>query len=66
MRSEELLEGWKDIEQMPHYQSLPYMQIICPELISKHYDNPLAGHFGIKTTRELKTPIGGSTYLWIL
>ena len=37
-----------------HYQGLPYVpEIIWIELISKHYDNPLAGHFGIKKTQEL-------------
>ena len=47
-------EGWDDIEGVRHYQSLPYVpEIIRTELISRHHDNPLASHFGIKKTREL-------------
>ncbi len=54
LRSEGLPEGWKDIEQVLHYQDLPYVpKVIRSELISKHHDNPLAGHFSIKKTREL-------------
>ncbi len=54
LRSEGLLEGWKDIEQVLHYQGLSYVpKVIRSELISRHYDDPLAGHFGIEETREL-------------
>ncbi len=28
-------------------------EIVRYELISRHYDNPLAGHFGINKTQEL-------------
>ena len=50
----EHLEGWDDINSMLHYQGLPYVpEIIQTELISRHHDNPLAGHFGIEKTREL-------------
>ncbi len=39
---------------MLHYQGLPYIpKVICSELISRHHDDPLAGHFGIEKTREL-------------
>ncbi len=39
---------------MLHYQGLPYVpKVIRSELISRHYDDPLAGHFGIEKTREL-------------
>ena len=39
---------------MLHYQGLLYVpEIIRTELISRHHDDPLAGHFGIKKTREL-------------
>ena len=35
-------------------QGLPYVtEIIRTELISRHHDDPLAGHFGIEKTREL-------------
>ncbi len=54
LRSEWLSESWEDIEQVLHYQSLPYIpKVIRSELISRHHDNPLAGHFGIEKTREL-------------
>ncbi len=54
LRSEALLKGWEDIEQGFYYQDLLYVpKIICLELISRHHDNSLAGHFGIETTREL-------------
>ena len=50
LRSEQvLLEGWEDIEQVLHYQGLPYVsKVIRSELISRHYDNLLVGHFGIE------------------
>ncbi len=54
LRSEGLLEGWEDIEQVLYYQGLPYVpKVIHSELISRHHDDPLAGHFGIEKTREL-------------
>ncbi len=54
LRSEGLPKGWEDIKQVLHYQSFPYVpKVICLELISKYYDEPLAGHFGIEKTREL-------------
>ncbi len=54
LRSEGLPEGWEDIEQVLHYQGLPYVpKVIRSELISRHHDDPLAGHFGIEKTREL-------------
>ncbi len=54
LRSEGLPEGWEEIEQVLHYHGLPYIpKVICSELISRHYNNPVAGHFGIEKTREL-------------
>ena len=39
---------------MLHHQGLPYIpEIIRTELINRHHNNPLAGHFGIEKTREL-------------
>ena len=39
---------------MLHYQDLPYVpEIIQTELISRHHNNLLPGHFGIKKIREL-------------
>ncbi len=41
---------------MLHHQGLLYMpEVVRTELISRHHDNPLAGHFGIKKTQELIT-----------
>lgn len=56
LRSErqQLLESWKDIEQVLYYQSFPYiLKVICSELISKHHNNSLADHCGIRKTWEL-------------
>ena len=40
---------------MLHYQGLPFVpEAIRIELIYRHHHNPLAGHFGIKKTRELQ------------
>ena len=54
LRAEQPVKDWQDIEGVLHHQGLPYVpEIIRTELISKHHDDPLAGHFGIKKTREL-------------
>ena len=54
LRAAELPEGWEDIEGVLQYRGLPYIpEIIRSELISRHHDDPLAGHFGIDKTREL-------------
>ncbi len=54
LRSEGLSEGWEDIKQVLHYQGLLYVpKVIRSELISRHHDNPLAGHFSIEKTRKL-------------
>ena len=47
-------EGWDNIDGVLHHQGLPYVpEIIQTELISRHHNDPLAGYFGIKKTREL-------------
>ena len=47
-------QGWDDIDGILHHQDLPYVpEIIRTELISRHHDDLLAGHFGIKKIREL-------------
>ncbi len=54
LRSEGLPEGWENIEQVFHYQGFLYVpKVIRSKLISRHHNNPLASHFGIKKTREL-------------
>ncbi len=53
-KSKGLPEGWEDIEQVLHYQDLPFvLKVIHSELISKHHNDSLAGHFSIETTCEL-------------
>ena len=47
-------ESWDNINVVLHNQGLPYVsEIIRTKLISRHHDNLLAGHFGIKKTSEL-------------
>ena len=47
-------DGWENINGMLHHQGLFYVsEIIWIELISRHHDNLLAGHFGIEKTRKL-------------
>ena len=54
LRSEQLVKDWQDIDGVLHHQGLPYVpEIIRTELISRHHDDPLAGHFGIEKTQEL-------------
>ena len=52
-RAEQPVKDWQDIEDVLHHQGLPYFsEIIRTELISRHHDNLIAGHFSIKKTRE--------------
>ena len=54
IRAEKLGKNWKDSNRILHHQGLLYIpEIIRTELISRHYDDPLAGYFGIEKTREL-------------
>ncbi len=54
LRSEGLSKDWEDIKQMLYYLGFPYVpKAIHSELISKHLDDLLVGHFGIEKTREL-------------
>ena len=47
-------KGWDNIDGVLNHQGLPYVsEIIWTKVISKHHDNLLAGHFGIKKTQEL-------------
>ncbi len=53
-RKQSLKKDWEKIERTLHHQSLSYIPtIICTELISRHYDDLLARHFGIEKTQEL-------------
>ena len=54
LRAKQLAKDWRDINGVLHHQGLPYVpEIIQTELIGRHHDDPLAGHFGIEKTREL-------------
>ena len=54
LRSKRLPEGWEDIKHVLYYQSFSYiLKVIRSELISRHYNNPHASHFGIEKTWEL-------------
>ncbi len=55
IREQGLKDGWEeDTDGVLNYQRLFYVpEVIRTELISKHYDDPLVGHFGINKTREL-------------
>ena len=54
IRAEKLGRNWEDSDRILHHQSLSYVpEIIKTELISRHHDDPLAGHFGIEKTQEL-------------
>ena len=47
-------EDWDNINKVLHYQGLSYIpEIIRTEIISRYHNDPLAGHFSIKKTREL-------------
>ncbi len=49
LKAEKLLKSQKDIEEMFYYQGFPYVpKIICFELISKYYNNPLTNNFRIE------------------
>lgn len=51
MRKPDLKEGWKEIQEILHWEGLPYIpEIVRIKLINRHHDNPLASHFEIKKT----------------
>ena len=46
--------SFKEIDEIFYYQYLPFIpKAISTNLISRHYNNPLAGHLGIEKTCEL-------------
>ena len=48
------MEGWKEVEGVFWYRGLPCIpEIIRSEVITRHHDDLLAGHFGIDKIREL-------------
>ena len=61
LRTGDLSKGWEDVKGVLQYQRLPYVpKIIRSEVISRHHNDPLVGHFGIDKTRELV----GRKYYW--
>ena len=47
-------DGYEEIEEIIYHQGLPFVpEAIRTELISRHHDDPLAGHFGIEKTCQL-------------
>ena len=56
-----LKSDYEEVDGVLHHQGLPFVpEAIRTELISRHHDDPLAGHFGIDKTRELI----GRKYYW--
>ena len=54
IRQQGLKEGWTEVERVLHYQGLLYLpEIIRTEIIRRHHNNLLAGHFCIEKTRDL-------------
>ena len=54
IREKCLKECWEEIDGMLHRQGLPYLpEIIRTKIISRHHNDPHAGHFGVEKTREL-------------
>ena len=50
----DLPEDGEDVEGVLQYQRLPYVpEIIRSEVISRHHNDLVVGHFGINKTREL-------------
>ncbi len=51
LKTERQPKGYENIEKVFYYQSLTYTpKIIYSKLISRHYNNLLAGHFGMEKT----------------
>ena len=47
-------DGYQDIDRVLQHQGLPFMpKAIWIELISRHHNDPLVGHFGIEKTCKL-------------
>ncbi len=52
LREQGLKDGWdENVDGVLYHQGLPYMpEIVKTDLIHRHHDDPLAGHFGIDKT----------------
>ena len=61
IRAEGLKNDYKEVDRVLHHQGLLFVpEAIQTELISRHHDDPLVGHFGIDKTRKLV----GRKYYW--
>ena len=61
IRAEGLKDDYEEVDEVLHHQVLPFVpEAIQTELISRHYNDPLAGYFGIDKTKELI----GRKYYW--
>ena len=61
IRAEGLKNDYEEVDGVLHHQGLPFVpEAIRTELISRHHDDPLAGHFGIDKTKDLV----GRKYYW--
>ena len=55
------LNGYEKLDGVLHHQRLPFVpEVIWIEIISRHYNNPLARYFGIDKTKVLV----GRKYYW--
>ena len=55
------LNGYEELDGVLYHQGLPFVpEAIRTEIISRHHDDPLAGHFGIDKTKDLV----GRKYYW--
>ena len=55
------LNEYEELDGVLYHQGLPFVpEAIQTEIISRHHDDPLAGHFGIDKTKDLV----GRKYYW--
>ena len=61
IRAEGLKNDYEEVDGVLYHQGLPFVpEAIRTEIISRHHDDPLAGHFGIDKTKDLI----GRKYYW--
>ena len=55
------LNGYEELDRVLYHQELPFVpEAIQTEIISRHYNDPLVGHFNINKTKDLV----GRKYYW--
>ena len=61
IRAEGLKNDYEEVDGVLYHQGPPFVpEAIRTEIISRHHDDPLAGHFGIDKTKDLV----GQKYYW--